>query len=163
MEIIKQFETYIAAQKATGMQIVIFGCVLLAAAILIHFSQLNPITQGLRNGFFVISMLLLTSGIGFNVNQNKLLKAQKETYYSNQLEFEKQELVRMQKVNKSVPNIIIGLSILIILILLAFMFFIKASLWQGVTFSILIYLLGLLIFESISYISVKNYLQSLLT
>jgi hypothetical protein len=163
MEIIKQFETYIAAQKATGMQIVIFGCVLLAAAILIHFSQLNPITQGLRNGFFVISMLLLTSGIGFNVNQNKLLKEQKETYYSDQHEFKKQELVRMQKVNKSVPNIIIGLSILIIMILLAFMFFIKASLWQGVTFSILIYLLGLLIFESISYISVKNYLQSLLT
>jgi phosphatidylglycerophosphate synthase len=91
------------------------------------------------------------------------LKAQKETYYSNQLEFEKQELVRMQKVNKNVPNIIIGLSVLIILILLVFMFFIKSSLWQGVTFSILIYLLGLLIFESISYISVKNYLQSLLT
>jgi hypothetical protein len=162
MEIIKQFEIYIAAQKATGMQFVIFGTVLLAAAILLHFSQLNPITQGLRNGFFVISILLLASGVGFTINQNKLLKAKTETYQSNPLEFEKQELVRMQEVNKSVPKIILGLSILIILILLAFMFFIKAPLWQGVTFSILIYLLGLLIFESISYVSVKNYLQSLL-
>ena len=162
MEIIKQFEIYIAAQKATGMQFVIFGTVLLAAAILLHFSQLNPITQGLRNGFFVISILLLASGVGFTINQNKLLKAKTETYQSNPLEFEKQELVRMQEVNKSVPKIILGLSILIILILLAFMFFIKAPLWQGVTFTILIYLLGLLIFESISYVSVKNYLQSLL-
>jgi len=163
MEIIKQFETYIAAQKATGMQFVIFGIALLAAAILLHFSQLNLIAQGLRNGFLVISILLLASGIGFTINQSKLFKAKTETYQSNQLQFKKQELVRMQEVNKSVPKIIKGLSILIILILLAFMFFIKAPLWQGVTFSILIYLLGLLIFESISYISVKNYLQSLLT
>ena len=37
MEIIKHFEIYIAAQKATGIQFVVFGVSLLVAAILIHF------------------------------------------------------------------------------------------------------------------------------
>jgi hypothetical protein len=68
MEVLKQFETYIAAQKATGIQFIIFGVLLLVAAVLLHFSQLNPITQGLRNGFFVISMLLIASGVGFTLS-----------------------------------------------------------------------------------------------
>ena len=63
MEVWKHFEINIAAQKATGMQFIIFGILLLIAAVLLHFSQLNPITQGLRNGFFVLSILLLVSGI----------------------------------------------------------------------------------------------------
>ena len=87
MEIIKHFEVYIAAQKATGIQFIVFGGLLLISVILLHFSQLNPITQGLRNGFFVISILLLVSGIGFILNQNTLMKTETETYQSNQLEF----------------------------------------------------------------------------
>ena len=160
MEIIKHFEVYIAAQKATGIQFVVFGGLLLISAILLHFSQLNPITQGVRNGFFVISILLLASGIGFTMNQNKLLKT--ETYQSNQLEFKQQEVDRMQQVNKSVPNIILGLCIALIILTLALMFFIHQPFWKGVTFSVLIYFLGLLILESLSYLSVKNYLESLL-
>lgn len=162
MEIIKHFEIYIAAQKATGMHITIFGVLLLLAAILLHFSQLNPITQGLRNGFFVISILLLVSGIGFMMNQNNLLKTKTETYQSNQLEFKQQEVERMQQVNKSVPNIIFGLCIALIAIILTLMFFIHQPFWRGVTFTVLIYFLGLLILESISYLSVKKYLESLL-
>ena len=84
MEIIKHFEIYIADQKATGMHFTIFGVLLLLAAFLLHFSQLNPITQGLSNGFFVISILLLGSGIGFIMSQNKLLKTKTETYQSDQ-------------------------------------------------------------------------------
>ena len=162
MEIIKHFEVYIAAQKSTGMQFVIFGIVLLAAAIVLHFSQLNPITQGLRNGFLVISILLMGSGIGFIINQNKLMKAKMEIYQSDREEFKKQELDRMQTVNKSVPTIILSLSVILILLILASVFFIGNPLWKGVLFSVLIYTLGLLILESISYLSVKNYLQSLL-
>ena len=74
METLKHFEIYIAAQKATGMQFVVFGVLLLVVAILLHFTQLNPITQGLRNVFFVISILLIAIGVGFTLNQNKLLK-----------------------------------------------------------------------------------------
>ena len=162
MEIIKHFEVYIAAQKATGIQFAVFGALLLIAAILLHFSQLNPITQGLRNGFFVISILLLGSGIGFIMSQNKLLKTKTETYQSDQKAFEQQEVERMQEVNKSVPKIILSLSIVLILVILALMFFISQLLWKGATFSVLIYLLGLLILESISYLSVKYYLESLL-
>jgi hypothetical protein len=162
MEIIKHFEIYIAAQKATGIQFTVFGGLLLISAILLHFSQLNPITQGLRNGFFVISILLLGSGIGFIMSQNKLLETKMETYQSDQKAFEQQEVERMQQVNKSVPTIILSLSIILILAILALMFFISQPLWKGVTFSVLIYLLGLLILESISYLSVKNYYESLL-
>ncbi|MFY0605577.1 MAG: hypothetical protein JXR10_02610 [Cyclobacteriaceae bacterium] len=160
MEIIKHFEIYIAAQKATGMQFVIFGVLLLISAVLLHFSQLNPITQGLRNGFFVISILLLVSGIGFILNQNKLL--QTKTYQSNPLEFEKQEIIRIQEINKSVPKIILGLSIALIILMLSLILFVSQPLWRGVTFSVLIYLIGLLILESISFLSVKKYLESLL-
>lgn len=162
MEIIKHFEIYIAAQKATGMQFVIFGVLLLIVAILLHFNQLNPITQGLRNGFYVISIVLITSGVGFSLNQNKLLQTKTETYQTNKNEFKLQEIDRMQQVNNSVPKIIASLTIAIIVLLLALMFFIHAPFWKGVTFSVSIYLLGLLILESISFLSIKNYLESLL-
>lgn len=162
MEIIKHFEIYIAAQKTTGMQFVIFGGLLLVAAVLLHFSQLNPITQGLRNGFFVISILLVVSGIGFIVNQHNLLNTKTETYQSNEREFTRQEVDRMQEVNKSVPKIILGLGIAIVVLTLAVTFFIPSPFWKGVSFSVLIYLVGLLIMESISFLSVKTYLESLL-
>jgi hypothetical protein len=162
MGTLKHLEIYIAAQKATGMQFVIFGVLLLIAAILLHVSQLNPITQGLRNGFFVISMLLLASGVGFMLNQDKLLKTKTETYQTNQQEFKQQEIERMQGVHKSVPTIVKSLSVALILALLAFIFISMQPLWKGVMFSVLIYLLGLLILESISFLSVKNYLESLL-
>lgn len=159
---IKHFETYIAAQKATGMHITFFGVALLIAAILLHFSQLNPITQGLRNSFFIISILLLVSGVGFIMNQKKLLKTKTELYQTNEQEFKKQEVERMQGVNKSVPRIILGLSIALIVIIVVLMLFVKQPVWKGVVFGILIYFLGLLMSESISYLSVKDYLQSLL-
>lgn len=162
MELIKQFEIYIAAQKATGIQFLAYGGLILIATILIHFSQLNPITQGLRNGFAVISILLITSGVGFYMNQNKLLETKIEAYQLDKKEFKKQEIDRMQKVNKSVPTIILSLSVILILLILVSIFFISNPLWKGVIFSVLIYILGLLILESISYLSVKNYLQSLL-
>jgi hypothetical protein len=163
MEVLKHFEIYITAQKATGMQFVIFGALLLIAAILLHVSQLNPITQGLRNGFFVISMLLLTSGVGFILNQNKLLKTKTEIFHTNKEEFKQQEIERMQGVNKSVPTIVKSLSIVLIVGLLALLLISIPPLWKGVIFSVLIYLLGLLILESISYLSVQNYLASLLS
>jgi len=162
LEIINHFENYIAAQKATGIQFVFFGASLLLAAILLHFSQINPITQGLRNGFLVISILLLVSGIGFIISQNKLFQTKTEIYQSNELQFKQQEVYRMQQVNKSVPNIIVGLGIAIIVLTVAVTFFIHPLFWKGVSFSVLIYFLGLLILESVSFLSVKNYLESLL-
>jgi len=162
MEVLKHFEIYIAAQKATGMQFVIFGVLLFIAAILLHFSQLNPITQGLRNGFFVLSILLLASGVGFIMNQDKLLKTKTEIFHTNKEDFKQQEIKRMQGVNKSVPVIVKSLSVVLILVLLALVLVSILPLWKGVTFSVLIYLLGLLILESISYLSVKNYLEFLL-
>ncbi|MEQ8325344.1 MAG: hypothetical protein RID18_13560 [Cytophagales bacterium] len=162
MEIIKHFEVYIAAQKATGMQFIVFGAMLLAAAVILHVNPLNPITQGLRNGFFVISILLLASGVGFIMNQNKLFETKTETYQSDKQEFKQEEIERMQAVNKSVPTIVKSLCVILILMLLALIFISIQPLWKGVTFSVLIYLLGLLILESISYLSVKNYYESLL-
>lgn len=162
MEILKNFEIYIAAQKATGMQFIVFGVLLLVVAVLLHFSQLNPITQGLRNGFFVISILLIASGVGFILNQNKLLKTKTDTYQIDKQEFKQQEIDRMEQVNTNVPKIIFSLSVVLILLILALMFFIHSPLWKGVSFSVAVYLLGLLILESISFLSIKNYLESLL-
>lgn len=162
MEVLKHFEIYIAAQKATGMYFVVFGAFLIILTVLLHFGELNPITLGLRNGFFIISILLLVSGVGFIMNQDKLLKTKTEVFHSNKEEFKQQEIQRMQGVNKSVPTIVKSLSIALILALLALVFLNIQPLWKGVIFSGLIYLLGLLILESISYISVKNYLESLL-
>lgn len=161
MEIIKHFEVYISAQKATGMQFIVFGILLMVAAILLHFNQLNPITQGMRNGFLFISILLMASGTGFIMNQKKLFETKTETYQTNQVAFEKQEIERMQDVNKSVPRIVVGLSIVLVIVILAMALFVSQPFWKGVGFSILIYLLGLLILESISYLSVKQYLESL--
>lgn len=162
MDIIKHFEIYIAAQKATGVQVAIFGGVLLVSAILLHFSKLNPITQGLRNSLFVLSILLLVSGAGFILNQNKLHKTKIESYQASQLAFKTEEIERMKAVDKSVPRIILGLSVAIILVLLIMIFFINQPLWKGVAFGLIIYFLGLVITESISYLSVRNYLESLL-
>lgn len=162
MEILKHFEIYIAAQKATGVQFVIFGALLLLAAFLLHVSQLNPITHGLRNGFFVISVLLIASGVGFSINQNKLAKTKTEAYQKDKNHFKQEEVDRMQQVNNSVSKIIFSLSIALLLLLLALLFFIHSPFWKGVSFSVALYLLGLLILESISFLSVKTYFESLL-
>ena len=162
MEIIHHFNSYIAAQKATGMHVAIFGSILLVASILLHFSQLNPITQGLRNSFFVLSILLLLSSAGFIMSQQKLMTSKTEVYQTNPQEFKQQEIERMEKVNKSVPTIVLGLSIAILLLVLALIFFIKEPFWRGITFGVIIYFLGLTITESISHLSVKRYLEILL-
>jgi hypothetical protein len=162
MEILKHLEIYITAQKATGMQFVIFGAVLLIAATLLQLSHLNAITQGLRNGFFVISILLIASGVGFSINQANLLKTKKEAYQKDKDHFKQEEMDRMQQVNKNVPKILISLSIALILLLLALAFLIHAPFWKGVALSVAVYLLGLIIIESISFLSVKNYLETLL-
>lgn len=162
MEILKHFEIYITAQKATGIQFTVFGALLLLTAILLHFNQLNPITQGLRNGFFIISILLMVSGVGFIMNQDKLLKTKTESFNTNAEDFKLQEIERMQEVNKNVPTIVKSLCVLIVILLLAIIFFSIPPFWKGVISSVLIYLLGLLILESISYLSAKNYLESLI-
>lgn len=162
MDYLKSFEIYISAQKTTGVQILGFGVVLLLAAIILHFNHLNGITQGLRNGFAFICILLIGSGVGFMVNQQKLYKTKSELHQTDPTQFVIQETQRMQAVNKSIPKIILGVSSVIILLMIIFMFVVKDSFWQGVLLSVLLYLLGLLIFESISYISVKNYLEILL-
>lgn len=161
MELLKHFELYIAAQKATGMHFLVFGLLVLVTAIALHFSQLNPITQGMRNGFFTVSVLLIVSGAGFILNQNKLLQSKSESYQTDPISFKKQELERMQGVDKSIPKILFGLSMVLVVLILVTTFFVHQPFWKGVNYSLLIYLLGLLILESISRLSVKQYLESL--
>lgn len=104
----------------------------------------------------------MVSGIAFILNQKNLSKTKTEVFQSSEQEFKQQELDRMQQVYKSVPNVILGLSIALLVLLLALIFFINSPFWKGVSYGVLIYFLGLLITESISYLSVKNYLESLL-
>lgn len=159
---IKHLEVYIAAQKATGMHFVVFGALLLVTAIILHFNPLNPIIQGLRNGFIVISLLLVVSGAGFNINQSILFESNFKTYQLDKEAFIQQEIERMKGVNKSVPIIVRSLCVALIVVLLSLIFIGIEPLWKGVIFSVLIYLLGLLILESISYLSVETYFESLL-
>ena len=157
---LEDLETYISAQKTIAHYMMGFGVIMVLLAIFLHFTGTNTVFNGLKIGLLVVGLLSAGGGYGYRITEDKLLSKQSELYEQDQKKFQVAEHERMQKVLGKHPYILIGMSA-VIAILLILIFFVKNNLIQGILFSVIIYLLGNLIIETISKNSIQLYFDQL--
>ncbi len=160
MEIIQEFQAYIASQKAVGTQFILIGIGLLVIAILFHFSGSSQLSSGLKIGAAICGLLIISGGVGYRTTETKLLRSQTALYQKNQSEFKKVETERMQKVVKDYPiyQIIFGSFIILSLLIV---WVVKKPFWHGVAFSVMILFIAVIIVEGYSHKSIKSYFEYL--
>ena len=161
MELINHLETYISAQKGVGFNAYVFGSGMLIAAILLHIYGGSQLATGLRNGTFILGILLFAMGIGLQVSQENILKEQKALYYKDPVEFKQAEIERMVKVKNNYPKGQLVMILLSSCSLVAFLI-IKSPVWQGVSLSIAIFFVGNIIIEAFSNLAINAYYDQLI-
>ena len=92
MHLIRNLETYIAAQKGVGVNAFVFSIGMMATAMLLHFYASSSLALGIRNGTFVIGLLLMLMGVGLRFSQEKILQEKKALYETDQVECKRSEI-----------------------------------------------------------------------
>ena len=161
MELINYFETYISAQKGVGFNAFVFGTGMLLAAVLLHVYGGSQLATGIRNGSFVIGLLLFLMGVGLRISQENILKEQKALFEKDPVEFKQTEIERMTKVKNNYPK---GQTVMIVFATLSLVAFllIKSPIWQGVSLSVAIFFVGNIIIEAFSNLAITGYYEHLL-
>ena len=144
MELINYFETYINAQKGVGFNAFVFGTGMLLVALLLHIYGGSQLASGIRNGSFIIGILLFVMGVGLRISQEKISKEQKALYAKDPVEFKISEIERMTKVKNNYPKGQIVMVSFATLSLIAFLL-IKSPIWQGVSLVVVIFFVGVVV------------------
>ena len=160
MQLIEHLEIYIQAQNGVGLIAILFGSVFLISALFLHLYGESGVSSGIRNGALVIGILLFAMGIGLHISQENLLKENKALYKYDKVEFQQTEIERMSKVKNNYPRQQIIMVGLVALSLAAFLV-INNAVWQGVSLSVAVFMLGNIIIEAFSYLAILAYYKSL--
>jgi len=161
MEIIQEFQAYIAAQKAVGFQFIILGVSLIVIAGISQITSESALANGLKIGALVCGILIIAGGIGYRITETNLLREQSDLHKENHVEFQHVETERMAKVKKDYPVYQVVFSIITVLSLVVILF-VGNSYWQGIAFAIVILMVGVMIIEAFSQLSINSYYESLL-
>lgn len=162
MTIVDHLEVYINAQKGVGFNAFVFGTALFIVALLFHFFAGSQLAAGIKTTMFVLTLVLFAMGIGLRVQQEKILKDQTALFKEVKFEeFLKLETDRMTRVKNNIP---IQQSIMVALLAASLIGFLllKSQTWQGVCLSIGIFILGNIIIEAFSYLSITHYYDKLI-
>jgi len=159
-ELLSHLEVYINAQKSVGFNAFVFSAGMIIAAVLLHFYGSSQLALGLRNGTFIIGMLLIAMGVGLRISQEKILQEKKSLYQQDQAAFAESETERMTKVKNNYPRGQMIMSGLVVLSLIAFLI-LKSDMWQGVCLSFTIFFVGNVIIEAFSYLAILAYYNQL--
>lgn len=157
---IEPFEIYINAQKSIANYMLAFGLILLLTAFLIHFSTSIPLFLGLKIGLLLFGLFSSVGGYGYKKTEEKLQKSQTFLYQENPVEFKQKEKERMAKVVKNFPLIQMIFVVIIVVSLITNLFINKAFV-NGLLFSLVIFLVGNMIIESVSKKSIDSYYEKL--
>ncbi len=160
MTLLTHLETYIAAQKNVGTQFIIIGVLLPIVAAWAHFSASSPLNSGLKTGALIGGLLILAGGFGYRYTETTLLKNQTTLFQKDQAEFRQVEAERMAKVKKDYPVYQMVFSAFIVVALLVILL-VKDTYWHGVSFAVLILMVGVLIIEAYSQRSINMYYEYL--
>lgn len=160
MDLLNHLEVYITAQKDVGFNAFVFSAGMITSALILHFYGSSQLAMGIRNGNFIIGILLVLMGVGLRFSQEKILLEKKVLYQTDQIEFKQAEIERMTKVKNNYP---IGQAVMTGLVLIALLAFlmIKNQVWQGVSLSLSIFFLGNVIIEAFSYLAILAYYNQL--
>jgi hypothetical protein len=159
---LEQLDVYISAQKAIATYMLSFGLILILLAIIIHFAGTNSLFYGFKIGLMVFGLFSSIGGYSYKLTEEKLLESQTALHQVNAQEFHQLEKERMQKVAKNFPVIQFVFVAVIIIALLVILLLNKAFI-SGVLFSLIIFLLGNMIIESVSKNSIDTYFEQLST
>lgn len=157
---LEQLEIYINAQKTIANYMLAFGVIMILLAIMIHFSNADALLFGLKIGLVIFGLFSSIGGYGYKMTEEKLLKSQTLLYRENTEEFHQKEKERMEKVVKNFPFIQM-IFVAIIIISLVINLFINKPLINGFLFSLVIFMVGNLIIESVSKKSINTYFEKL--
>ena len=160
MELINHLEIYINAQKGVGFNAFVFSSGMIIVAILLHIYGASQLATGLRNGTFIIGIILVLMGVSLRISQERILEEKKVLYQKDTLEFKQTEIERMTKVKSNYPKGQTIMASLVALSLVAFLL-IKNQVWQGISLSLTIFFIGNIIIEAFSYLSIIAYFQEL--
>ncbi|NRB50666.1 MAG: hypothetical protein HRU41_23560 [Saprospiraceae bacterium] len=160
MTLLTHLESYITAQKNVGSQFIIIGVLLLIVAAWAHFSATSPLSSGLKTGALIGSLLILAGGFGYRSTETTLLKKQTALFQEDQTEFRQVETERMAKVKKDYPVYQMVFSAFIVAALLVILS-VKNTYWHGISFAVIILMVGVLISEAYSQQSIQLYYEYL--
>jgi hypothetical protein len=161
MDLLKQLEIYINAQKGVGLNAIIFGSGLLITAVLFYFYGYSSISNGIRFACVAIGILLLTMGFGLRITQENILKEKAALFEKDPIEFKKIEIERMTKVKNNYPKGQTVMVLLAISAMIAFLF-IKSPFWQGVSLIVTVFFVGNIIIEAFSNLAITAYYEHLI-
>ena len=157
---LEQLELYITAQKTIASYMLGLGVIMILLAILFHFAGANALFYGLKMGFLVLGLFSAISGYSYRITEEKLMQKQTKLYRENPSQFHQIEKERMEKVVKNFPKIRFVFFVLIIT-LLAVVLLNKNNFLNGLLFSLIIFLIGNTIIETVSKNSIDMYYEQL--
>lgn len=156
MKTLSQFQIYIDAQKAVGIQFILVGAGIVIVSALAHFLGSSELTSGLKVGALAAGLFISISGYAYRETEIKLLHSQTLLFNKDHIAFRLTETKRMEKVLKDYPiyQIVFGSFIVIALI---FILSTTYSFWCGIALSIILLSTGVMIVEAYSHHSIKHY------
>lgn len=155
-----QLEIYISAQRGVGFNAFIFSAGMITIAILLYIYGTSQLAAGLRNGTFLIGIVLIAMGVGLRVSQENILQEKKKLYQQDEIVFKQAEIERMTIVENNYAKAQMVMAGLVVISLVAFLL-IKSPIWQGVSLSFTVFFVGNVIMEAFSYLSIAAYFQYL--
>lgn len=162
MEIINSLENYTIAQKSIGVSLLATGILVLCISVIIHFTNnQHSLFSGIKVAGFMMGLFLILSGSAYRYKYCDEIQEKASTLYEkDRSEFISSEIKRMEKVASNYPliKIVIGCLIIAGIVLL---FLIQNYFIHGLIYTTSIALIGILIIEAISNISIIHYLKEL--
>lgn len=160
MDLLENLQTYIAAQKQVGFNAFVFSAGMIISSVLLHLYGTSPLANGLRNGTFIIGVILIAMGVGLRISQEHIWREKKALFEQDKVEFKQVEKERMTKVKNNYPKGQAIMAGLIAISLIAFLL-IKSPVGQGISLSFTVFFVGNIIIEAFSYLSIVSYFQTL--
>ncbi len=157
---LEDLEVYINSQKIIASYMLAFGFIMLLLAILIHFSGSNTLLLGLKIGLLIFGLISVVGGYGYKKTVEKLLRSQTLLHKENEIKYKEKEKERMAKVIKNFP-LVQMVFVVIILIALVINILLNKYFVNGLLFSLVFFLVGNLIIESVSKKSIVIYFEKL--
>jgi hypothetical protein len=161
MEIVQALENYTLAQKTVATNFIYLGIGLIIFLIATWiFAPSGQLSNGLKYGSLVCGILIIIGGFSYNNFSQRILDNGIKAENENHVQFVQNETIRMEKVEKVYPiyQMVFGALIAIPLLLILF---VNRPLLNGISFSVMILFLFLMIIEAYSHKSILEYAKYL--
>lgn len=162
MNLHTSLQNYFSSQKTIATYFILLGCLLLISAGSLYFLDIqNLFYTGLIIGFLIAGILLILMGLLYKSYSTKTFNSAEQKYNVDKAIFLKNETERMRRVHinfSTFQTICMVIIILAIGVIISF----QLPFVSGVSLSISVLFVGIMIIEAISKSSIDHYYEELL-